>query len=86
MAGGEVSLHLFPFLDWFENRRGRFLPSAEDLGVPPICGRLGCSLEGGGKRRICHSVNQRLLHPFHTYMVDGESSSGWDFESDCTSI
>lgn len=35
---------------------------------------------------ICHYVNQRLLHPFHTYMVDGEYSSGWDFESDCTLV
>lgn len=30
-------------LDWFEKRIGPLLPSCNDLGVPPVTGRLGCS-------------------------------------------
>jgi hypothetical protein len=60
------------YLDWFENRIGRYLPSCDDLGVPPVCGRLGQSVEGGGKRRIFaigNYVNQRLLQPFHDWLM-----------------
>ena len=49
-------------LDWFERRIGPFLPSCDDLGIPPVPGRLGCSLEGAGKRRIFaigNYINQR---------------------------
>lgn len=35
-------------LDWFEDRIGKLIPSCEALGIPPICGRLGHSIEGGG--------------------------------------
>lgn len=57
-------------LDWFETRIGRYLPSHDDLGVPPITGRLGCSLEGSGKRRIFaigNYINQRLLKAIHDW-------------------
>ena len=39
-------------LDEFERTVGPILPSVEELGVPPMTGKLGCSVEGGGKRRI----------------------------------
>ncbi|CAA0819597.1 Uncharacterized mitochondrial protein AtMg01410 [Striga hermonthica] len=57
-------------LDWFE--AGPYLPSCEDLGIPPVTGRLGCSLEGAGKRRIFaigNYVNQRLLNPVHVWLA-----------------
>jgi hypothetical protein len=56
--------------DWFETRIGQYLPSCTDLGCPP--GRLGCSIEGGGKRRIFaigNYVNQRLLRPVHDWLM-----------------
>ncbi|GAU46439.1 hypothetical protein TSUD_91570 [Trifolium subterraneum] len=37
-------------------------------GIPRVTGRLGCSLEGAGKRRIfaiSNYMNQRLLKPVH---------------------
>lgn len=34
-------------LDQFERTIGPVLPSCDDLGVPPVTGRLACSLEGG---------------------------------------
>lgn len=39
-------------LDWFErdSKIGPLFPTCEDLGVPTITGRLGSSIEGGGKR------------------------------------
>lgn len=60
-------------LDWFQDRIGRWLPSCEEFKIPPIPGRLGASLEGGGKRRIFaigNYVNQRLLHPFHVWVAE----------------
>lgn len=57
-------------LDWFERRIGPFLPTCDQLGVPPITGRLGCTVEGGGKRRIFaigNYINQRLLAPVHEW-------------------
>jgi len=33
-------------LDWFEQRIGPLLPSPDQLGVPVVTGRLGCSIEG----------------------------------------
>lgn len=39
-------------LDEFERTVGPILPSVEELGVPPMTGKLGGSVEGGGKRRI----------------------------------
>lgn len=59
-------------LDWFERRIGPFLPSCDDLGIPPITGRLGCTCEGAGKRRlfaIGNYVNQRLLKPVHQWFA-----------------
>lgn len=60
-------------LDWFENRIGRFLPSPDSLGIPPITGRLGCSLEGAGKRceafAIGNYMNQELLRPIHKWLA-----------------
>lgn len=59
-------------LDWFERRIGPFLPSCDDLGIPPVPGRLGCSLEGAGKRRIFaigNYINQRLLRPVHDWFA-----------------
>ena len=38
---------------WTLSRIGPVLPTCEDLGVPPVTGRLGQSVEGGGKGR-CH--------------------------------
>lgn len=43
-----------------------------DLGIPPITGQLGCSLEGAGKRRIFaigNYINQRLLKPVHQWFA-----------------
>lgn len=51
---------------------GPYFPSADDLGVPAVCGRLGQSIEGGGKRRIFaigNWVNQRLLKPVHDWLM-----------------
>lgn len=59
-------------LDWFEQRIGPYLPTCDDLGVSPVSGRLGCSLEGGGKRRIFaigNYINQRLLYPIHSWLM-----------------
>jgi hypothetical protein len=59
-------------LDKFEHDVGRYLPTCDQLGIPPICGRLGCSIEGGGKRRIFaigNYVNQRLLRPVHEWLA-----------------
>ncbi|KAG6467716.1 hypothetical protein ZIOFF_074354 (mitochondrion) [Zingiber officinale] len=56
----------------FETVAGPYFPSADDLGVPAVCGRLGQSIEGGGKRRIFaigNWVNQRLLKPVHDWLM-----------------
>ena len=53
-------------LDWFERRIGPFLPDPNQVKCPPVTGRLGQSVEGGGKRKIFvigHYINQRLLRP-----------------------
>lgn len=39
-------------LDKFEKEIGPFLPNPHAMGIPFTCGKLGMSLEGGGKRRI----------------------------------
>lgn len=39
-------------LETFSKERGPYLPSAEDIGVVPISGRLGQSIEGGGSRNF----------------------------------
>lgn len=60
-------------LDWFETRIGPYLPTCDDLGIPPVTGRLGCSIEGAGKRRIFaigNYINQRLLHPIHKWVAE----------------
>lgn len=60
-------------LDWFEKCTGPYLPTCEDLGIPPITGRLSCSFPGAGKRRIFATgnyVNQRLLRPVHDWAMD----------------
>lgn len=59
-------------LDWFERRIGPLLPSCDDLGIPPVPGRLGCSLEGAGKRRIFaigNYINLWLLRPVHCWFA-----------------
>lgn len=59
-------------LDWFEERIGPLLPNCEEMGIPPVTGRLSCSAEGAGKRRIfaiCNYVNQRLLRPVHDWLM-----------------
>lgn len=38
-------------LDTFERTVGPMLPSPQGLGFPPVTGRLGMKVEGGGKRR-----------------------------------
>ena len=56
-------------LDQFKRTIGPVLASCDDLGVPPVIGRLAFSLEGGGKRRIFaigNYVNQRLFHPVYS--------------------
>ncbi|GAU48480.1 hypothetical protein TSUD_291650 [Trifolium subterraneum] len=43
-------------------------------GIPWVTGRLGCSLEGAGKRRIfaiSNYMNQRLLKPVHQGFAEG---------------
>ena len=58
-------------LDWFERRIGQYLPSPEQMSIPPIPGRLASACTGSGKRRlfaIGNYVNQRLLHPVHEYL------------------
>nr|TKS02728.1 hypothetical protein D5086_0000161290 [Populus alba] len=60
-------------LDQFEKTCGPQLPSYRDLRIPPITGRLGCTFEGGGKRRIFaigNYINQRLLKPVHDWLMD----------------
>jgi len=59
-------------LDQFERVTGPQLPTYHELQEPPICGRLGQSIEGGGKRRIFaigNYVNQRLLKPVHDWLM-----------------
>ena len=59
-------------LEWFERRIGPYLPSPDQLWVPPVVGRLACSVEGAGKRRIFaigNYVNQRLLRPIHDWLM-----------------
>ncbi|KAK4389830.1 putative mitochondrial protein [Sesamum angolense] len=69
-------------LDWFEKRIGPFLPLPDDLGIPPIAGRQGQSLEGAGKRRIFamgNHMNQRwpLVVLFEVF----QSLFDWSFAS-----
>lgn len=59
-------------LDKFEATAGPQLPSYHQIKEAPICGRLGQSIEGGGKRRIFaigNYINQRLLHPVHNWLM-----------------
>jgi hypothetical protein len=58
-------------LEVFKRTVGLVLPSAN--GIPVSLGKLGMSIEGGGKRRIFaigNHVKQRLLRPY----VDDDSS------------
>lgn len=58
-------------LEFFEQRIGPFLPTWSPEVGPVVTGRLGQSIEGGGKRRIFaigNYVNQRLLHPVHDWL------------------
>lgn len=75
-------------LDWFERRIGPVLPTCQDLGIPAIPGRLGCSLEGSGKRRIFaigNYINQRLLRPVHDWLMNVLSKIPMDGTFDQTS-
>ncbi|KAK9082549.1 hypothetical protein Syun_031853 [Stephania yunnanensis] len=59
-------------LDWVEARIGPRLPRSAEFHVPPVTGKLGCSLEGAGKRRIFaigNYINQRLLRPIHDWVA-----------------
>lgn len=59
-------------MEYLQKAIGPFLPRPEDVGAPPITGRLGQVLEGGGKRRIFaigNYINQRLLKPVHTWLA-----------------
>ncbi|XLT31061.1 hypothetical protein HN873_062353 [Arachis hypogaea] len=61
-------------LDWFTIRVHPYLPSPFDYGIPPVTGRLGQTIEGGGKRRIFAmgnyvNLNQRLLKPVHDWLM-----------------
>lgn len=61
-------------LDWFTSRVHPHLPSPFDYGIPPVTGRLGQTIEGGGKRRIFAignyvNLNQRLLKPVHDWLM-----------------
>ncbi|KAL4292943.1 hypothetical protein AHAS_Ahas18G0078600 [Arachis hypogaea] len=61
-------------LDWFTSRVHPYLPSPFDYGIPPVTGRLGQTIEGGGKRRIFAmgnyvNLNQRLLKPVHDWLM-----------------
>lgn len=63
-------------LDWFESRIGPYLPTCDQVKAPPVTGRLGQSLEGGGKRRIFaigNYINQRLLRPVHDWLIKESS-------------
>ncbi|XLT10856.1 hypothetical protein HN51_056649 [Arachis hypogaea] len=51
-----------------------YLPSPFDYGIPLVTGRLGQTIEGGGKRRIFVmsnyvNLNQRLLKPVHDWLM-----------------
>lgn len=59
-------------LEYFERFVGPLNPTSADLGLPPITGRLGMTVEGGGKRRIFvigNYFNQRLLKPVHDWLM-----------------
>lgn len=59
-------------LDWFERCIGPYLPTCEQLGIPPATGRLSFSFPGAGKRRIFaigNYANQRLLRPVHDWAM-----------------
>lgn len=59
-------------LDWFERRIGPVLPSPTDLGVGAPFGRLSQACTGDGKRRlfaIGNYINQRLLKPYHDWLM-----------------
>lgn len=59
-------------LSWFETRIGPLLPSASDMQIPADTGLLCGACTGDGKRRlfaIGNFINQRLLHPLHTWLM-----------------
>ena len=59
-------------LSEFETVSGPYLPDERDVKAPCVMGRLGQSIEGGGKRRIFaigNYVNQRLLKPVHDWLM-----------------
>lgn len=49
-------------------------PNWRDLyptGLPPVLGRLGQTIEGGGKRRAMGNyLYQRLLRPVHDWLME----------------
>lgn len=59
-------------LDEFERVAGPLLPDDGAVRASTVGGRLGQSVEGGGKRRIFaigNYVNQRLLKPVHDWLM-----------------
>nr|CAD1835830.1 unnamed protein product [Ananas comosus var. bracteatus] len=51
-GGGEGRTKGGSDLDYFERRIGPHLPDPEETQCPPLAGRLGQTVESGGKRRI----------------------------------
>lgn len=59
-------------LTWYETRIGPYLPTCEQMGVPPLTGRLCQTCSGDGKRRVFavgNYINQRLLAPLHQWLA-----------------
>nr|UJQ92483.1 MAG: putative RNA-dependent RNA polymerase [Mitoviridae sp.] len=60
-------------LSWFEMWVGPVLPTGEQCRLPWLGGRLSFKLDGGGKRRVFaigNFVKQRLLHPYHVWLME----------------
>jgi hypothetical protein len=58
---------------WFERTIGPYLPRTRFTNLEVYPGRLSMSLEGAGKRRVFaigNYVKQRLLRPFHDWLMD----------------
>lgn len=57
----------------FKSKVIPYLWDSRALAVSAVTGKLGCSLEGAGKRRIFaigNYVNQRLLRPVHEWCAE----------------
>lgn len=55
-------------LEWFEARPT--LPNCDEVGCPPVSGRLGQSVEGGGQRIIFAIGNYvKKRRPVHDWLM-----------------